>query len=155
MATPNIRLIEGIRNTIKKLETGASYQWGHMGSCNCGHLAQALTNLGKSEIHARAMQRKGDWNEQCDDFCPTSGMAMDDLIKEMLCAGLSIHDLKHLEKLSDPEVLRNLPLEKRNLKQNVRQDVIAYMKSWAQLLENQLAADINVNKMLEDQPVSI
>lgn len=138
-----------MRETVKVLETGASYQWGHMGSCNCGHLAQQLTQLSKSEIHERAMVRKGDWNEQCDDFCPTSGLPMDDLISEMLNAGLSISDLKKLEKLSDKEVLKHLPTDKRYLKYNNKQHLVLYLKTWAKLLEDELADKININASLQ------
>jgi hypothetical protein len=34
-----------------------------MGACNCGFLAQEITHLRKAEIHSRAMQSTGDWNE--------------------------------------------------------------------------------------------
>ena len=50
MAKATPILIEAIRNTAKKLETGAPYQWGHMGSCNCGNLAQEITDLSEKEI---------------------------------------------------------------------------------------------------------
>ena len=40
MAKATPVLIEALRKTAKKLEKGARYQWGHMGCCNCGNLAQ-------------------------------------------------------------------------------------------------------------------
>ena len=67
MAKATPFLIEAIRNTARSLEKSEKYQWGHMGSCNCGHLAQELTRLNASEIHQRAMQKYGDWNEQLND----------------------------------------------------------------------------------------
>jgi hypothetical protein len=135
MAIPNPALIAAIEKTIFKLKSGSPYQWGHMGSCNCGNLAQELTKLEKGEIHSYAMQRHGDWNEQLIDYCPTSGYPMDLMISKMLGFGLSISDLSHLERLSDPVVLSQIDIEKRNsLTKNRKDDVIFYMSTWANLL---------------------
>ncbi len=41
----NPDLIEALRRTAARLATGAEYRWTHMGSCNCGHLAQTVTEL--------------------------------------------------------------------------------------------------------------
>ena len=57
MATANPDLIAAIEKTTLNLSKGSPYQWGHMGSCNCGNLAQELTKLSKAEIHSYAMQR--------------------------------------------------------------------------------------------------
>ncbi len=115
-----------------------------MGGCNCGNLAQELTKLNKDQIHRYAMQRYGDWNEQVDDFCPTSQLPLDVIISEMLNAGLMLEDLKHLEKLDDREVLSRLPIEKRFLKHNVRDDVVTYMNAWADLLEEKILEKIKL-----------
>ncbi len=136
MATPNPKLIQALRTTARKLENGGNYQWGHMGSCNCGNLAQELTKLSKAEIHAYAMQRSGDWYEQTLEFCPSSGYPMDLLIEKLLEEGLKLEDLRNLERLSDQEVLRNLPQNLKYLNQNCREDVVLYMKTWADMLEN-------------------
>jgi len=144
MARPTPELIDALRRTARKLRNGASYQWGHMGGCNCGNLAQELTKLNKDQIHQYAMQRYGDWNEQVDDYCPTSQMPLDVVINEMLNAGLMLEDLKHLEKLDDRAVLTRFPIEDRFLKHNVRDDVVKYMNSWADLLEEQLLEKITL-----------
>ncbi|MGF7215986.1 hypothetical protein GGR92_002126 [Spirosoma lacussanchae] len=144
MARPTPELIDALRRTARNLANGSPYQWGHMGGCNCGNLAQVLTKLNKDQIHRYAMQRYGDWNEQVDDYCPTSQMPLDIVINEMLNAGLMLEDLKHLERLDDRAVLARFPLEKRYLKHNVRDDVVAYMNAWADLLEEQLLAKITL-----------
>ena len=153
MARENIEIITNIRNTAKKLENGATYMWGHMGVCNCGNLIQEITKLSKKEIHERAMKRKGDWNDQCDAFCPTSGMAMDELISTLLEAGLDIIDLKNLEKLSDTEVLRSLPTKYRYLNNNNREHVVMYLYAWADLMEKRLLNKIKLPE-LDHQTVS-
>jgi hypothetical protein len=135
MAQANPELIAAIERTISKLQSGAAYQWGHMGACNCGNLAQELTHFTKAEIHQFAMERHGDWNEQLIDYCPTSGYPMDMMVTKMLEFGLSIDDLAHLERLSDQEILTQINKEKRDqLNKNSREDVILYLQTWANLL---------------------
>ena len=142
MAKASLEVIDALRNTAKRLEQSNQYQWGHMGLCNCGFLAQEVTKLTKAEIHTRAMQSSGDWNEQLNDYCPTSGLPMDNLISELLALGFDADDLKHLERLSDGRVLQQLPLEKRNLHHNSKKDTVTYMRTWAGLLEEELLGEI-------------
>lgn len=138
MATVSAELIEAFRKTILKLKNNAPYQWGHMGACNCGNLAQEITQLTKAEIHLYAMEKHGDWNEQLIDYCPTSGYPMDLMISKMLEAGLTLDELKHLERLSDPKILANIPIEERQqLKKNNKEHVILYLETWVLILENE------------------
>jgi hypothetical protein len=60
---------------------------------------------------------------------------MDLLISQMLEAGLSTEDLKNLEKLSDKDILQRMPEDMRYPRHNVKQDVVTYMKVWAEMLE--------------------
>lgn len=154
MAKPDFKLIQIIRNTAKKLGKGSNYQWGHMGSCNCGHLAQEITKLSKSEIQNYAMQRYGDWNKQVVDYCPESGLPIDEIIKVMLDAGLTRDDLRHLEKLSDPKILDHLPDEERYLRYNNRADVVKYLNTWASFLEKQLLDNINISDLKNSEQKS-
>lgn len=144
MARASVELIQKLQQAARKIATGAPYEWGHMGSCNCGHLAQAITCRPKGEIHASALQRHGDWEQQLVDYCPHSGLPMDDIIDEMLALGLTRQDLAHLEKLGDPAILRVLPSERRYLRHNLREDVVLYLKAWAGLLEQQLLGQVSL-----------
>ncbi|KAA9327453.1 hypothetical protein F0P96_15830 [Hymenobacter busanensis] len=141
MASHSLSVIEALRTTAQRLASQAPYQWGHMGSCNCGHLAQTITHLSKADIHTRAMQRYGDWEQQLRDYCPTSGLLIDDTIDAMLAVGFTRSDLAHLERLADPTILAAIPFERRNaLRHNRRDDVVLYLNTWANLLEQQLLA---------------
>lgn len=144
MAKASVELIEALRKTANKLSNSTNYQWGHMGACNCGFLAQEVTQFRKEEIHARAMQRYGDWSEQLNDYCPTSGLPFDELISELIAFGFDSEDLKNLERLSDGTVLRALPIEQRNLAHNKKADVILYLNTWADQLEKQLIENIKL-----------
>ena len=140
MARANIKLIKAIRKTARKLSRNAPYQWGHMGSCNCGHLAQEITRVSKADIHSFALHSEGSWTDQSRAYCSTSGLPMDLLISAMLDAGLMLEDLEYLEKLSDPKVLRRMDYPR--LRFNNREDVIRYMLTWAEILEEQLLDSI-------------
>ena len=153
MAKASPELIIAIRKTALKLEKGAPYQWGHMGSCNCGNLAQEITRMSKADIHEYAMRGRGDWNDQIMDFCPTSGMPMDLLISQMLEAGLSRKDLMSLEKLSDSKILERIP-NKMHLSQNRREDVILYLNVWADLLQDELLSKIDIPSTIVDNAVN-
>jgi hypothetical protein len=146
MAKASIDLVIAIRNTIKNLKQADNYQWGHMGSCNCGFLVQEITKFRKDEIHKRALQGHGDWSEQLNDYCPGSGMPMEDVISLMLEVGLDIDDLKHLERLSDPKILRSLPGPTQTLRHNHKADVILYYQAWAILLELELISEVHIDE---------
>jgi hypothetical protein len=145
MAHANPELIQALRRTAQK-SIGNPYQWGHMGSCNCGNLAQELTQLSKAQIHEFAMQGRGDWREQVEEFCPTSGLPMDLLIADMLNHGLTTSDLQNLERLSDKKVLARIPLERRDkMRHNYRDDVMLYLNEWANQLEEELLPNIKLD----------
>jgi hypothetical protein len=156
MAHPSRFLVDAIKTTARNLETSSKYMWGHMGSCNCGNLAQELSNYTKEDIHNFARQGRGDWREQLEEYCPTSQMPIDMLIASMLQKGLTTSDLQHLEWLSDPKVKANMPFERRNeLKHNVKEDVVYYLNTWANMLEDELLEDIKIDleKIIEKKEV--
>jgi len=132
MARANPELISALRRTAQHLVTDVSYQWGHMGMCNCGHLAQSITGLAGAEIHASALIREGDWEQQANDYCPMSGYLIDFVLAAMFDLGLTRADVRNLEKLADLDVLRRAG---RHLRFNSREDVVRYMRTWADLLE--------------------
>ena len=142
-------LINALRETASRLAESESYQWGHMGHCNCGHLAQTITGLTASEIHSSALERHGDWEEQANHYCATSGLIIDHVLAAMMSLGLGAEDIRNLEKLCDPEVVRRAG---RHLRHNVRDDVVTYMRIWADLLESRLRAG-DVHAEMVDETV--
>lgn len=141
MARPSRTLIAALRATAARLAAGSRYQWTHQGACNCGHLAQTLTRRSREELHRLAVQKAGDWGEHAVDYCATSGHPIDAVIGEMLDAGLELADVGHLERLSDPAVVRRFPLGERALDFRRREDVVRYLEAWADLLEERLAVE--------------
>lgn len=135
MAKPTPELIDLLRRTAARLEGGASYQWGHLGSCNCGHLAQEVTSLSADELMRRAKGYAAEWNELVVDTCRDSGLPFEWVIDQLMSRGLEREDLAKLEYLSDRRVLARIPLERRRMiqRQN-RDDVVLYLRAWAGLL---------------------
>lgn len=142
MANISFNIIEALRKTADKLENGHRYEWGHMGNCNCGNLVQTITTFSRAEIQEYALQKRGDWSEQLIDYCPTSGYPMDLIIGKMIDFGFTAQDLRHLEWLSDSDVLAKTG--KANLNRNLKADTILYLNSWANLIEDELLKTIKL-----------
>lgn len=138
----NLKIISALRKTAAELEKGNRYEWGHMGSCNCGNLAQTITNFSRAEIQKYALEKRGDWTNQLLDYCPTSGYPMDMIIERMLDFGFSQLDLRNLEWLSDDKILAKMNVTFLN--RNLKSDTILYFKTWADLLENEIIDKIEL-----------
>jgi len=139
MKTPSLEFATILRKTARRLENGAAYNWCHMGRCNCGHIAQTITRFTPAEIHEMALLKAGDWKDQTIDHCTTTGLTIDHIIETILSYGLRREDLAHIERLSDQKVLLQMSPERRiNLDYRNREDVIHYMRTWADLIENTL-----------------
>ncbi len=152
MAIPSLTLITTLRATADRIsDPSIPYQWTHQGSCNCGHLAQTITTLSKADIHALALEKPGEWTEHLQDYCPISSYKIDSIITAMLDMGLTRDDIAHLEKLSSPEVLQSIPADRRaSLAYNKRDDVVLYLRTFADMLEQQLLADIHLHPTIQD-----
>jgi hypothetical protein len=142
MAIPTLALIGALRETAKRLEEGAQYAWGNHGSCNCGNLLQVITDLSKEEILTYAHTGIGEWTELAEEYCGVTDAPISLLLKKLQDTGLTPTDIHNLEYLEDRTVLNALPGGFRWLKRNQRADVILYFRTYADLLEEQLIAQI-------------
>ncbi len=150
MANSNTFLINALRETVRRLEAGADYAWGNHGSCNCGNLLQVITALNRTEILRLAHTGIGEWTELAEEYCGVSNIPVDQLIGHLMEAGLTPSDIHNIEYLEDREVLERLPGGFRWLKRNERADVIVYLQTMADILEENLLAEnkglLNVSK---------
>lgn len=151
MAYPNLKLIESLRKTATNLRNGAFYAWGNQGACNCGNLVQVVTNLTPKEIVQYVQQTSlGEWTEMAEEFCPITNAPVNLLVAKLEALGLTTTDIHHLEYLNDTKVLKNLPGGFRYLNRNEREHAILYFETFAQMLENELLKNINIENVLVD-----
>lgn len=146
MAHPTRPLILALREAAQNLRNGAHYAWGHHGSCNCGHLLQVATRLSKEEIIRYAQTVSGEWTEIAEEFCGLTNAPAYLLVSKLETLGLTPTDIHNLEYLEDKTVLQNLPGGFRWLKRNVREDVILYFETFANLLEERLIRFVPLSK---------
>jgi hypothetical protein len=144
MAYPDIKLIDALRETAQNLRNGADYAWGHHGSCNCGHILQVVTHLSNQEILQHAQTVYGEWTEIAEDYCGVTNAPAYLLISRLEKLGLTPTDIHNLEYLEDRNVLENLPGGFRWLKRNLREDVIVYFETMADMLEDELSRKIEL-----------
>lgn len=145
MAKPNIELINALRETVSRLRNGAYYAWGNHGACNCGNLVQSITALKKEEILKYAQSGIGEWTELAEEYCGDTHAPVNLLIQKMQMIGLTPVDIHNIEYLQDKEILNALPGGFRWLKRNVREDVIVYFETFANVLEEKLIGRIEIS----------
>jgi hypothetical protein len=134
MPDTNPNLISALRETAEKLAGGARYEWGHMGRCNCGHLAQTLTDMTDIEIAQSVEYQLDEWTEHAKDYCAGSGTKVQDLFDTLQKFGLTPDDVRHLEHLSDKRILNRIG-RRDLLRKNDVEDVTLYMYTMADILE--------------------
>jgi len=145
MANPSIELINALRKTATRLKNGAAYAWGNHGACNCGNLLQVVTHLSKDEILQYAQSGTGEWSELAEDYCGITDAPVSLLIFKLQQLGLTPTDIHNVEYLEDKEVLQRLPGGFRWLNRNVREDVIIYFETFAEMLEEKLLQRIEIS----------
>jgi hypothetical protein len=144
MAQPSFELITALKETANRLRNGAFYAWGNHGGCNCGNLLQVVTDLSKEEILQYAHTGIGEWTELAEEYCGVTNAPVSLLLKKLQEIGLTPTDIHHLEYLDDKTVLQNLPNGFRWLKRNVREDVVVYFETYANMLEEAFLANIEI-----------
>lgn len=154
MAHPNLTLIGALRQAAQNLRNGAPYAWGNHGACNCGQVLQVVTHLSREEILHYAHTGIGEWTEIAAEYCGVTQVPAYLMISKLEAIGLTPTDIHCLEYLQDHEVLKQLPGGFRWLQKNVREDVIVYFETMADMLEEKLLRYIDL-PMVEAPLLSI
>jgi hypothetical protein len=149
MARATIELVNALRETAALLKDGAQYAWGNHGACNCGNLLQVVTKLGKEEIIRYAQTGTGEWTELAEEYCGVTDAPVSLLIFQLEQLGLTATDIHNLEYLEDRDVLNRLPGGFRWLKRNVKEDVIFYFETFADMLEEKLVGQIDITSLMD------
>ncbi len=145
MARSTPELINALRVSVQQLDAGAPYEWGHMGRCNCGHLVQAITSMSSREIVEAADFVMDEWSEHAKDYCAGTGQKVDQIFLTLQQFGFDYQDVIHLENLTDPRVLSSVGT---HLRRNSVTDVILYMSTLANILEEEFAGSLQQRSSL-------
>ena len=149
MANPTSELIEALRESASRLRGGVTYAWGNHGACNCGQLVQVVGKLTREEILSYTKTGIGEWTELAEDYCSITDAPINLLIGKLQEIGLTPSDIHHLEYLNDRKVLNCLPGGFRWLVRNVREDVVVYFETFANMLEDELLGGIRIPEFVE------
>lgn len=141
MAIPSQKLISALRTTAARVEAGARYEWGHMAHCNCGHLVQTITEKTGAELSQDVNHTLDEWTEHARDICALTGESVEGMFNALLKYGFNRQDVQHLEWLSDKRVLRRVG-EGVYLERNKRDHLILYLRTMAEMLEEDLAGTL-------------
>lgn len=130
-------IVEALQQTAQRIDSGARYEWGHMGRCNCGHLVQTLTGMTDTKIAAAVNHEIDEWSEHAKDYCSQTGHPVDELFRILEDVGFSHQDVVSLERLTDRRVLRELGDRGQNLRRNHPPDVSLYMRTLAEVMDRE------------------
>lgn len=164
----NTKLITALRTAANAVENKTfDYNWSLPSRCNCGVVACAL--LDKSSVELNAMLQKAHinqtkdsnsltWQERVGIYCPITGVPNDTIFSQLFRFGLTQTDIVELENLSNADVLARLPNKyvketrptffwqrevevKAKRERSNRDDLVAYLRAWADLLMERDAVD--------------
>ena len=152
MAHYNLQLIDALRTTARNLRTGAAYAWGNHGACNCGNLLQVVCDIPREEVLRYAHTGIGEWTELAADYCGVSGAPVHLMLSKLEAIGLTPSDIHNLEYLDNRAVLECLPGGFRWLQKNVREDVVVYFETFANMLEVRLLESVALPADLFAEP---
>lgn len=133
--------IAALRMALEALEYGVHYEHGQYGSCNCGIVACALTNMTASDIDS-AFQNNPMYIYELDNYsskyfylvvesCSVTGTPINVIIKKLKENGFTVQDLKELELLSN----ENYGGCKDNPRMDDRDALVQYLEHWIAALE--------------------
>ncbi len=100
--------------------------------------------LTKEEILQYAQSGIGEWTELAEEYCENTNAPVNLIIRKLERIGLTSADIHNIEYLQDTEVLNALPGGFRWLERNVRDDVIVYFETFANILEEKLISKIEI-----------
>lgn len=84
----------------------------------------------------------GTWKDLTQSSCSATGLSGSTIIKAFQSAGFRPEDIVHIEFLENKAILANSDIKIEEYYYTKKSNLIKYMKSWVQILENQ---DKNIN----------
>ena len=115
-----MKLINHLQTANQALKDGSfPYLWSECNRCNVGVVASCVLGVGIEKLEdlldrsiertqkALNMDNKGVWwSDMIGVLCPITGRPIHKIFRDLMDAGLTKQDMIHLEKLSDPRILK-------------------------------------------------
>jgi hypothetical protein len=177
----NTKLITALRTAANALESGMfQYSWANQAQCNCGSLFCALTGKAPADLKNQIPKclntsDNRTWTVLAGQYCPIAGIPTHELFKEVLSYGLTPQDIRDLEYLRNKAVVARMVITPETPPPRARgwwrlivkkspaptsveisytnpRHVAAYMRAWAELLQEQGAMDVVSQSQGQEQP---
>lgn len=95
---------------------------------------------------------EGAWEPENVGACTLTGMSLDRVFATLLELGLDALDFQYLERLSDPAIRQRLGNHHTDFPHYEKQNVIDYLKAWADMLEQQLPIEAQIDTVENEIP---
>jgi len=96
---------------------------------------------------------EGAWEPEDLLACPVAERSMSAIFAELLAVGLEPADIGALERLDDPAVRRRLGTSTSHYLHSDRNNVVAYLRAWAAILEETLEQEVGRGRPAGDVAV--
>lgn len=125
--------IEALRETAKRVLT-RHYDWVNSAACNCGHLAQVVMGLNRTQLTRKlgSDQSTTYENRVRDLMCRVTNKPMIKVIQALIDFGFTAKEIMHLEDLDDPAIIGRA---KKHFHYKTPAHVADYLNAWADMLE--------------------
>lgn len=142
------KLIDALRSAANKVEKNKTiYNWNQRQTCNCGVVAQEITNISITDLTDQMLMITHlgrTWTELSSlNTCSVTGSSIQDILSKLDAAGLKRSDFTELEYLSNPDILKlaNINTFQPQYYEN-RDNFVKYARAWADMLEEKESQDL-------------
>lgn len=157
----DMTLAEALRVTATRIENGDYYDWEVPNDCNCGQLFKTIAGIKKNDLPfifsyiPTHLSEFGVWSNLQylpDAICPIAEVPIGSIIRTLREFGLNMIQVAELEHLSNLQIRKkaglpivpathwSVSLPHRFGDFNKINAVIAYMRAWATMLDEQAAS---------------
>lgn len=163
------KLITALRVAANALEQDTlHYDWEQNCSCNCGVLACAVMGVSERQLDAHIdflkPNRGVTWTEWIGSVCPVTGKPNHTILNALFAAGMVARDIPELEYLDNPNVVEQVLNSRprrwfglrapKPLQEGCKEDVIDYMRAWADCLTEEGQLDSPSRERIETKEFS-
>jgi hypothetical protein len=127
--------------TAREIQEGAMQREGDWGEQAAAHPARGWNvprPHPRPDYGARLALDEGAWEPENVGACSATGTPLDAVLDRLYELGLTPDDVRNLERLGDSVVRRRLGTNTEHFAHHERDNVVKYLRAWADLLEEEL-----------------